>query len=119
MNPFDNSFTVEEGAFFVVSVDIFLFRQGHISIVKRPKFFKIRHNVAVVNNFLNISVGSSNLMTFDQAGNFLKGKVVTLDAGAIVDGADNSFLLKLLFVGRNHRSLIDDSFGGFDLANIF
>ncbi len=91
----------------------------HIGIVKRPEFFKIADYLAVIDDFLNVTVGGADFAAFDQFGNFLIGEVVAFDSSTIVDGTDNGFFLELFFVGRDKRGLIDDGLGGFDSANIF
>lgn len=121
MDSLDDSFAVEERTA-AIGVEIgngFFFRKRHTGVVESPEFFEIGDNVAIVDNFLDIALAGGNLMAFDEFSHFLKSQIVTFDAGAVVDSANNGVLLELFFVSRDQRGLVDDSLGGFNQTDVF
>ena len=64
-------------------------------------------------------MAGGDFLTFDQSGDFLESKIVTFNSGAKMDGSDDSFLLKLFFVGRDERSFVNYGLGRFNGTYVF
>ncbi len=121
VDSFDNYLAVEKWSFFifVISRNSFFFGQGHVGIVERPELLEVVHNVSIVNYLLNIPVGSSNFLTLNHSGDFLKSEIVAFDSGTKMNSPNDSFLLKLFFVGRYKWGFVNDRLGSFNGGYVF
>ena len=103
MDSFDNDFAVEKRAaiVFVGWGYCFFTGEGHGGVIERPELLQIIDHLTIIDDLLDIAIGGGDFAAFDQLGHFLVGEVIAFNASTVMDGADDGFLLKLFFVGRN------------------
>ena len=79
---------------------------------------KINHP-PIINYLLNITTAGQNFPTGNDIGRLSHGKIISLNAGAKVNGAQNRFFLKTLFIRRHQGSAVYKCPRSLNSADIF